>query len=140
MHPLSILRIVNKRISLYCQNINLLPPKPKTSLRHLILVIQKFHRKYVLAPADKAAKMSSLFKGSIMLIFLSKNLCGTKAYELQGLNEESSVVNDHTYHSATEFAVSVKEGQDKLQSLYGCLHKRPYKAWWYCKFKLLYHY
>ena len=42
----------------------------------------------------------------------------TKAYELQPVIEERSVVNDHTYHSATEFAVSVKEGQDKLSTLY----------------------
>ena len=33
----------------------LLPPKPKTSLRHLKLGIQEFYKKYVLAPADKAA-------------------------------------------------------------------------------------
>ena len=37
---------------------------------------------------------------------------------------------DHTYHSATELSVSVKEGQDKLLILYWLpkLHKRPYKA------------
>ena len=52
---LSILTLVNKRISFYSQNTNLLPPKPKTSLRHLKLGIQEFHKKYVLAPADKAA-------------------------------------------------------------------------------------
>ena len=51
---MSILRIVNKRMSFYCQSTNLLPPKPKTSLRQLKLGIQVFHRKYVLAPADKA--------------------------------------------------------------------------------------
>ena len=52
---LSILKLVNKRISFCFQNTNLLPPKPKTSLRHLKLGIQEFHEKYVLAPADKAA-------------------------------------------------------------------------------------
>ena len=52
---LSILKLVTKRISFYSQNTNLLPPKPKTSLRHLKLGIQDFHKKYVLAPADKAA-------------------------------------------------------------------------------------
>ena len=46
---------MNKRISFYSQNTNLLPPKPKTSLHHLKLGIQEFHKKYVLAPADKAA-------------------------------------------------------------------------------------
>ena len=39
----------------YSQNTNLFPPKPKTSLRQLKLGIQVFHKKYVLAQADKAA-------------------------------------------------------------------------------------
>ena len=52
----SILRIVSHSISFYCQNTNLFPPKPKTSLHHLKLGIQDFHRKYVLDTAGKAAK------------------------------------------------------------------------------------
>ena len=32
-----------------------LPPKPKFTLRHLKKGIQEFHRKFVFAPADKAA-------------------------------------------------------------------------------------
>ena len=34
---------MNKRITFYSQNTNLLPPKPKTFLRHLKLGIQEFH-------------------------------------------------------------------------------------------------
>ena len=34
---------------------NILPPRPKSSFRHLKQGIQEFHRKYVLVPADKAA-------------------------------------------------------------------------------------
>ena len=52
---LSIFNIVDKRIKFYSQNTNLLPPKPKSSFRHLKQGIQEFHRKYVLVPADKAA-------------------------------------------------------------------------------------
>ena len=52
---LSILKLVNKRISFFSQSTNLLPHKPKTSLRHLKLGIKEFHKKYVLAPADKTA-------------------------------------------------------------------------------------
>ena len=37
----------------YSHNTYLLPPKPKSSFRHLKQGIQEFHRKYV--PADKAA-------------------------------------------------------------------------------------
>ena len=59
----------------------------------------------------------SLFDGSTMLI-LQQKLSGTKAYELQPLAEERSVVNDYICHSATKFAVCVTEGQDKLPTLY----------------------
>ena len=69
--------------------------------------------------------MSSFFDGSSM-----QELGGTKAHELQPLIEERCVVNDHTYYLATEFAVLVKEGHNKLPTLYWLpkLHKRPYKA------------
>ena len=59
----SIFTIVDKRIKFYSQNTNLSPPKPKSSFRHLKQGIQEFHRKYVLVPADKAAKMLLLFVG-----------------------------------------------------------------------------
>ena len=52
----SIFNIVDKRIKFYSHNTNLLPPKPKSSLRHLKQGIQELHKKYVLVPADKAAK------------------------------------------------------------------------------------
>ena len=43
------------RISFYSHNTHLLPPKPKSSFRHLKRGIQDFHMNYVLVPADKAA-------------------------------------------------------------------------------------
>ena len=46
---------MDKHIKFYSQNTNLLPPKPKSSFRHLKQGIQEFRRKYVLVPADKAA-------------------------------------------------------------------------------------
>ena len=49
------LYFVDKRIKVYSQNTNLLPPKPKSFFRHLKQGIQEFHRKYVLVPADKTA-------------------------------------------------------------------------------------
>ena len=39
----------------YSNNFELFPAKPKLSFRYLKQGIQEFHRKYVLAPADKAA-------------------------------------------------------------------------------------
>ena len=65
---LSIFNKVDKRIKFYSQNTNRLPPKPKTSFRHLRQGIQEFHRKYVLVPADKAPQiMSLLFVGYTIL-------------------------------------------------------------------------
>ena len=51
----SIFKIVDQRIKFYSQNTNLLPPKPKSTFRHLKQGIQDFHGKYVSVPADKAA-------------------------------------------------------------------------------------
>ena len=54
---ISIFTIVDRRIKFYSQNTNLLPPKLKSSFKHLKQGIKEFHRKYmyVLVPADKAA-------------------------------------------------------------------------------------
>ena len=52
---LNIFKIIDRRISFYSQNTNMLPRKPKFSYRYLKLRIQEFHSRYVLVPADKAA-------------------------------------------------------------------------------------
>ena len=41
----SIFTIVDRRIKFYSQNTNLLPPKPKSSFRHLKQGTHEFHRK-----------------------------------------------------------------------------------------------
>ena len=51
---LKIFKIIDERV-FYSNNLDLLPPKPKLSFRYLKQGIQEFHRKYILAPADKAA-------------------------------------------------------------------------------------
>ena len=52
---LNIFKIIDRRISFYSQNTNMLPCKPKIKYRYLKSGIEEFHRKYVLVPADKAA-------------------------------------------------------------------------------------
>ena len=52
---LNIFKIIDSIDSFYCNNLDLLPPKPKFTFRHLKKGIQEFHRRFVLAPADKAA-------------------------------------------------------------------------------------
>ena len=55
LSPMNIFKIIDGRISFYCNNLDLLQPKPKFTFRHLKKGIQDFHRRFVLAPADKAA-------------------------------------------------------------------------------------
>ena len=52
---INIFKIIDTRISFYSRNTHLLPPKLKSSFRHLKRGIQDFHINYVFAPADKAA-------------------------------------------------------------------------------------
>ena len=51
----SIFKTVDQHIKFYSQNTSLLPPKLKSTFRHLKQGIEDFHRKYVLVPADEAA-------------------------------------------------------------------------------------
>ena len=52
---LTVFRIIDTHISFYSRNAHLLPPKPKSSFRHLKRGIHDFHMYYVLVAADKAA-------------------------------------------------------------------------------------
>ena len=127
----SIFTIVDKRIQFYSQNTNLLPPKPKSSFRHLKQGIQEFHRKYVLVPADKAANNVVVVCRLHYVNTLKQELDGTctRAY-LETDTDEVSVVNAHLNDLPVKFSVCVNEGQDKLPTMYWLpkLHKRPYKA------------
>ena len=108
---------------------NLLPPKPKSTFRHLKQGIQDFHRKYVLVPADKAANNVVVVWRLHYINTLKQELSGTKAYK-ETSEEEKSVVNGHYNHLALKFSVCVKERQDRLPTMYWLpkLHKTPYKA------------
>ena len=86
--------IVDKRIKFYSQNTNLLPPKPKSSFRHLKQGIQEFHRKFVFVPADKAANNVVVVCRLHYVNTLKQELDGTRAY-LETDTDEVSVVNAH---------------------------------------------
>ena len=125
----SIYKIVDQRIKFYSQNTNRLPPKPKSTFRHLKQGIQDFHRKYVLVPADKAANNVVVVWRLHYINTLKQELSGTKAYK-ETSEEEKSVVNGHCNHLALKLSVCVKERQDRLPTMYWLpkLHKTPYKA------------
>ena len=110
---LNIFKIIDRRISFYSQNTNMLPRKPKISYRYLKSGIEEFHRKFVSVPADKAAKNVVVVRQLHYINTLKQELSGTKAYE-QTSEKEKSVINNHIFHKATRFAVSVNEDQEKL--------------------------
>ena len=103
---LSIFNIVDKRIKFYSQSTNLLPPKPKSSFRHLKQGIQGFHRKYVLYPADKAANNVVDVCRLHYINTLKQELNGTKAYAEISIDEKS-VVYSHSNEIPNKFAVDV---------------------------------
>ena len=86
--------------------------------------------KYVLVQADKAANNVIVVRRLHYVNTLKQKLGGTKSYKLQNSADEKSLVFDHCCHTATKFAVSIKEDQQRLPSLYWLhkLHKRPYKT------------
>ena len=119
---------MDKRIKFYSQNTNLLPPKPKSSFRHLKQGTQEFHRKYVLVPEDKAANNVVVVCRLHYIHTLKQELNGTKAYEETSIDK--SVVYSHSNEIPNKFAVDVKERQDRLPTMYLLpkFHKRPHKA------------
>ena len=104
---LSIFNIVDKRIKFYSQNTNLLPPKPKSSFRHLKQGIQEYHRKYILVPADKAANNVVFVCRLHYINTLKRELNGTKAYEETSIDEKY-VVYIHSNEIPKKFAVDAK--------------------------------
>ena len=90
--------------------------------------IQEFHRKYVLVPADKAAN-NIIVVCRLHYINTLKQELNVKAYE-ETSTDEKTVVNSHSNDLPYNFAVNVKERQDKLPTTYWLpkLHKRLDKA------------
>ena len=108
---------MNKRIKFYSQNTNLLPPKPKSSFRHLKQGIQEFHRKYVLVPADKAANNVVVVFRLHYINTLKQELDGTRAY-LETDTDEVSVVNTHLNYVTESFLfVSMKAKTNFLRCI-----------------------
>ena len=113
----SIFTIVDKRKQFYSQNTNLLPPKPKSSFRHLKQGIQEFHRKYVLVPADKAANNVVVVCRLHYVNTLKQELDGTRAY-LETDTDEVSVVNAHLNDLPVKFLfVSMKAKTNFLRCI-----------------------
>ena len=86
--------------------------------------IQEFYKKYVLVPADNAANNVVVDCRIHYINTLKQELNGTKANE-ETTTGEKSVVNSHSNKLPYNFAVNVKECQDKPPTVYWLpkLHK-----------------
>ena len=91
--------------------------------------VQEFHGKYVLAPAGRAASDIVIVWRLCYINTLVQELGGAGAYGRISAGG-GSVVDARSVDVAAEFAVSIKEKQGGLPTLYWLprLHKRPYKA------------
>ena len=107
----SIFKIVDQRIKFYLLNTNLLPPKPKSTSRHLKQGIQDFHRKYILVQADKAANKVVVVWRLHYINTIKRNLAELRPTK-RLLKKRKSVVNGHCNHLALKFSVCVKERQE----------------------------
>ena len=91
--------------------------------------IQEFHRRFVLAPADKAANNVVVVYKRYYINALKQELSTAKIYEHNTL-DETSIVNRHRCHMAAKFGLFVDEDLSKLPTLSWLpkLHKRSYKS------------
>ena len=106
-----------------------MPPKPKSSFRHLKRGIQDFHMNYVLVPAHKAANNVVVVWRLYYIYTLKCELVDTNAYKLQPSLSERVIVDGDGCHTALNVGVKIKENQDKVPTLYWLpkLHKNPIK-------------
>ena len=98
-------------------DLDLLPPKPKLSFPYLKQGIQEFHRKYVLATADKAANNVAVVWRLHYINTLIQEPGSTKTYERIS-TPERSIINTRSIDITAKFAVSIKENQDRLSTFY----------------------
>ena len=82
-----------------------------------------------MVPADKAANNIVVVCRLHCINTLKQELNGTKDFG-QTYKDEQSVINNHIFHNAISFVVSVNEDQRKFPTFYWQpkLHKQPYRA------------
>ena len=98
-------------LSFYSHNTNLLPPKPKSSFRHLKQGIQEFYRKYVLVPVDKPANNIVVVCRLRYINIFKQELNGTKAYKETSTDESNrKAINRNWSNQKANLALKTKTG------------------------------
>ena len=86
------LHVIDDRVSFYCNNLDLLPPKPKFTFRHLKKGIQELNRRFVLVPADKAANNVVVVWKRYYINTLKQELSTAKKMSITGLMRRLSLI------------------------------------------------
>ena len=120
------LRIVDIRIENFATHLHLFKHPPSRSVKALKRKMEKFHSKYVFAPADKAANNVIIIWKSYYLEVLKEKLNSTSTYEPAQLTKDQLLLR----HIDTLTKSNIKIDKLDLPTFYWLpkLHKNPYKS------------
>ena len=107
---------MDKCVQYYSHTDFLLPPKPKSSFRHLMQGIQEFHCMFWFQLTSPQTTLSNVCRLHYINT-VKQELNGTKAYE-ETSTDDKTVVNSHSNELPYNFAVNVKKRHDKLPTVY----------------------
>ena len=120
------LRIIDIRIDNFTKHPHLFKQPSSRSVKSLKKKMEKLHRKYVFAPADKAANNVIIIWKRHYVEVLKGELNSTSTYAPAQLTKDQLLV--HHINSLTK--IDVKIDKCELPTFYWLpiLHKRPYKS------------
>ena len=121
-----ILRINDIRIDNFTKHSHLYKQPPSRSVKSLKKKMEELHRKYVFAPADKAANNVIVIWKRHYVEVLKGELNSTSTYVPAQLTKDQLLV----HHINIFTKINVENDKCKLPTLYWLptLHKRPYKS------------
>ena len=120
------LRIIDIRIDNFTKHPHLYRQPSSRSVKSLKKKMEKLHRKYVFAPADKAANNVIIIWKRHYAEVLKGELNSTSTYVPALLTKDQLLV----HHSNTLTKINIKIDKCELPTFYWLpkLHKRPYKS------------
>ena len=123
-----ILSKIKGRIEFYLSNPNLLPPEPTYNLTDFKCDLKDLHKKFVFAPADKAANNVIIICRKYYIDILRKEIISTKTYNSTDLTEKE-IIKNHI-NACNKFDVKLDTTVQNVPTIYWIpkLHKSPYKS------------
>ena len=120
------LRIIDMRIDNFTKHPHLFKQPSSRSVKSLKKKMEKLHRKYVLAPADKAANNVIIIWRRHYVEVLKGELNSTSTYAPAQLTKDQLLL--HHINSLTKIDVKIDKCELPTFDWLPKLHKRPYKS------------